>query len=91
MAQRHRKPKNAAIAGASDGLAVNRLAGIDLARGLAVFGMYAVHVGPGGGEGLVGGVMQFAYGRSSVLFAVLTGFFAHPHYRPQRAAIGGSR
>ncbi|MGX7877060.1 DUF418 domain-containing protein [Mesorhizobium sp. ORM6] len=50
------------------------MAGIDLARGLAVFGMYAVHVGPGWGDGLAGRMMEFPFGRSSVLFAVLTGF-----------------
>ncbi|MER8478640.1 hypothetical protein [Mesorhizobium sp. M1163] len=38
--------KSAPIADASDRSAVDRLVGIDLARGLAVFGMYAAHVGP---------------------------------------------
>ncbi|MFJ3337488.1 DUF418 domain-containing protein [Streptomyces sp. NPDC086766] len=52
-----------------------RLVGIDLARGLAVFGMYAAHVGPDvtvGGP--VGFLMEAARGRSSALFAVLAGF-----------------
>ncbi|WP_353642705.1 DUF418 domain-containing protein [Mesorhizobium sp. WSM2239] len=67
--------KNAPIAVASDGLAVDRLVGIDLARGVAVFGMYAAHVGPVPGEGgLVGNLMELASGRSSALFAVLAGF-----------------
>ncbi|MFJ8821100.1 DUF418 domain-containing protein [Streptomyces sp. NPDC102467] len=52
-----------------------RLIGIDLARGLAVLGMYAAHVGP---EPAVGGplgfVSELARGRSSALFAVLAGF-----------------
>ncbi|MFH8468450.1 DUF418 domain-containing protein [Streptomyces sp. NPDC017991] len=52
-----------------------RLIGIDLARGLAVFGMYAAHVGP---EPAVGGPVGFlaelARGRSSALFALLAGF-----------------
>ncbi|MEU9189047.1 DUF418 domain-containing protein [Streptomyces sp. NPDC048484] len=52
-----------------------RLIGLDLARGLAVFGMYAAHVGP---EPTVGGPLGFlaelARGRSSALFAVLAGF-----------------
>ncbi|WP_433334363.1 DUF418 domain-containing protein [Spirillospora sp. CA-294931] len=52
-----------------------RLVGVDLARGLAVLGMYAVHIGPdpadGGGTGLV---MELAHGRSSALFALLAGF-----------------
>ncbi|WP_327318948.1 DUF418 domain-containing protein [Streptomyces sp. NBC_01235] len=54
---------------------VGRLVGLDLARGLAVFGMYAVHVGPAPGQdGVVGFLMELAQGRSSALFAVLAGF-----------------
>ncbi|MEU0248603.1 DUF418 domain-containing protein [Streptomyces sp. NPDC006235] len=52
-----------------------RLLGLDLARGLAVFGMYAVHVGPTPGQdGVIGFLMDLAQGRSSALFAVLAGF-----------------
>lgn len=52
-----------------------RLIGLDLARGLAVFGMYAVHVGPfPNGDGVIGFVMELPQGRSSALFAVLAGF-----------------
>ncbi|OIJ92698.1 DUF418 domain-containing protein [Streptomyces colonosanans] len=52
-----------------------RLIGLDLARGLAVFGMYAAHVGPDPDEGGVTGfVMELAHGRSSALFAFLAGF-----------------
>lgn len=54
---------------------VGRLTGLDLARGLAVFGMYAVHVGPAPGQGgVIGSLMELAQGRSSALFAVLAGF-----------------
>ncbi|MCX5337507.1 DUF418 domain-containing protein [Streptomyces sp. NBC_00140] len=54
---------------------VGRLIGLDLARGLAVFGMYAVHVGPAPGrDGVIGYLMELAQGRSSALFAVLAGF-----------------
>ncbi|WP_405641387.1 DUF418 domain-containing protein [Streptomyces sp. NBC_00019] len=54
---------------------VGRLIGLDLARGLAVFGMYAVHVGPAPGQdGVIGYLMELAQGRSSALFAVLAGF-----------------
>lgn len=52
-----------------------RLVGIDLARGLAVFGMYAAHVGPDvtvGGP--VGFLLETARGRCSALFALLAGF-----------------
>ncbi|MEV1021010.1 DUF418 domain-containing protein [Streptomyces sp. NPDC050264] len=52
-----------------------RLVGIDLARGCAVFGMYAAHVGPDpAAGGPLGFVMELARGRSSALFAVLAGF-----------------
>ncbi|MFE6176932.1 DUF418 domain-containing protein [Streptomyces sp. NPDC056464] len=52
-----------------------RLIGIDLARGLAVFGMYATHVGPDPSVGgPVGFLLELARGRSSALFAVLAGF-----------------
>ncbi|MFC0439896.1 heparan-alpha-glucosaminide N-acetyltransferase domain-containing protein [Kutzneria buriramensis] len=52
-----------------------RLAGIDFARGLAVFGMFAAHVGPDPAveAGITGAVMQFTHGRSSALFAMLAG------------------
>lgn len=52
-----------------------RLIGVDLARGLAVFGMYAAHVGPDPAQGgFVGHVMELAHGRASALFAFLAGF-----------------
>jgi uncharacterized membrane protein YeiB len=54
---------------------IGRLLGIDLARGLAVLGMYAAHVGP---EPSVGGplgwAMELARGRSAAMFALLAGF-----------------
>ncbi|MGI5427372.1 DUF418 domain-containing protein [Streptomyces sp. CA-179760] len=53
-----------------------RLVGVDLARALAVFGMFAVHVGPlatpGGGVG--DWFLELASGRASALFATLAGF-----------------
>ncbi|WP_093698594.1 DUF418 domain-containing protein [Streptomyces sp. 2231.1] len=52
-----------------------RLVGIDLARGLAVFGMYSAHVGPDTAVGgPVGFLVECARGRSSALFALLAGF-----------------
>ncbi|MEU6576782.1 heparan-alpha-glucosaminide N-acetyltransferase domain-containing protein, partial [Streptomyces sp. NPDC046805] len=53
-----------------------RLVGIDLARGLAVFGMYSAHVGPDAATvgGPVGILLETARGRSSALFALLAGF-----------------
>ncbi|MFI6374339.1 DUF418 domain-containing protein [Streptomyces sp. NPDC050546] len=54
---------------------VGRLIGVDLARGLAVFGMYAAHVGPDPSEGgATGFLMELAHGRASALFAFLAGF-----------------
>ncbi|UUU19846.1 DUF418 domain-containing protein [Streptomyces sp. DSM 40750] len=62
-------------AAVSRGPAAGRLVGIDLARGLAVFGMYAAHVGPDpAAGGPLGFVMELARGRSSALFALLAGF-----------------
>ncbi|MDX3695650.1 DUF418 domain-containing protein [Streptomyces europaeiscabiei] len=52
-----------------------RLVGIDLARGLAVLGMYAAHFGPypeTGGP--LGFTMELARGRAATLFALLAGF-----------------
>ncbi|MGW7366664.1 DUF418 domain-containing protein [Streptomyces sp. NPDC054841] len=52
-----------------------RLIGIDLARGLAILGMFAAHVGPDPSVGgPLGWVMELARGRSAVLFALLAGF-----------------
>ncbi|NNN29447.1 DUF418 domain-containing protein [Streptomyces sp. S3(2020)] len=54
---------------------VGRLIGVDLARGFAVFGMYAAHVGPDPSRGgFIGNVMDLAHGRASALFAFLAGF-----------------
>jgi hypothetical protein len=55
---------------------VGRLVGVDLARALAVFGMFAVHVGPFAVDvgGFRGRLLELAEGRSSILFATLAGF-----------------
>lgn len=71
--------------------------GIDLARGLAVFGMYAAHVGPDPSVGgPLGFVLELARGRASALFALLAGFTlvlitgrTHPRTgRAGRQAVG---
>ncbi|MER6134413.1 DUF418 domain-containing protein [Streptomyces sp. NPDC001815] len=68
-------PEHERGASASGVPGAGRLVGLDLARGLAVFGMYAVHVGPAPGQdGVIGFLMELAQGRSSALFAVLAGF-----------------
>lgn len=50
-----------------------RLTGIDVARGLAVLGMYAVHVGPDPAKGGFGVLFKPFEGHSAALFAVLAG------------------
>ncbi|GAB7190626.1 heparan-alpha-glucosaminide N-acetyltransferase domain-containing protein [Kineococcus sp. NUM-3379] len=50
-----------------------RLAGVDLARGLAVTGMVAVHLLPAAAGGAAGLVHTVAGGRASALFGVLAG------------------
>ena len=58
------------------GPSMGRLVGVDLARALAVFGMFAVHVGPiEAAPGDVGGWFRsLSEGRPSALFAMLAGF-----------------
>ncbi|WP_055723898.1 MULTISPECIES: DUF418 domain-containing protein [Streptomyces] len=55
---------------------MGRLVGLDLARALAVFGMYIVHIAPmESAPGSVGSWVYFlAEGRASALFATLAGF-----------------
>lgn len=61
---------------ASGGPSMGRLVGVDLARALAVFGMYIVHIAPmQSAPGSVGSWVYFlAEGRASALFATLAGF-----------------
>ncbi|MGW6394899.1 DUF418 domain-containing protein [Streptomyces sp. NPDC055103] len=60
----------------SGGPSTKRLVGVDLARALAVFGMYIVHIGPvlSSTHGVGTWVRYLADGHSSVLFATLAGF-----------------
>ncbi|MGK9462046.1 DUF418 domain-containing protein [Streptomyces sp. G6] len=61
---------------ASAGVSVGRMVGLDVARALAVFGMYIVHIGPplSATDGVGSWVRYLADGHSSVLFATLAGF-----------------
>ncbi|MEU6667911.1 DUF418 domain-containing protein [Streptomyces sp. NPDC046727] len=61
---------------ASPGVSMGRLVGVDLARALAVFGMYVVHIGPplSATDGVASWIRYLADGHSSVLFATLAGF-----------------
>lgn len=69
-------PEREAPPGAGSGPSATRLVGVDLARALAVFGMFAVHVGPGASDtdGSGGWLRGLAEGRASALFATLAGF-----------------
>ncbi|WP_411573329.1 DUF418 domain-containing protein [Streptomyces scabiei] len=60
----------------SPGPSMGRLVGVDLARALAVFGMYIVHIGPplSATSGVASWIRYMADGHSSVLFATLAGF-----------------
>lgn len=55
---------------------MRRLVGVDLARAIAVFGMYVVHIGPplSATDGVGSWIRYLADGHSSVLFATLAGF-----------------
>ncbi|MEU6916557.1 DUF418 domain-containing protein [Streptomyces olindensis] len=67
-------PESAAPA--SPGASMGRLVGVDLARALAVFGMYVVHIGPplSATSGVGSWIRYISDGHSSVLFATLAGF-----------------
>lgn len=57
------------------GVALGRVLGLDLARALAIFGMFYAHVGPMQEfkNPAVNTIMQIPHGRASALFAVLAG------------------
>ncbi|MEV3936822.1 heparan-alpha-glucosaminide N-acetyltransferase domain-containing protein [Glycomyces sp. NPDC049804] len=57
------------------GGALGRVLGLDLARALAIFGMFYAHVGPMQEfkNPVVDTIMQIPHGRSSALFAILAG------------------
>ncbi|MER6416953.1 DUF418 domain-containing protein [Streptomyces humidus] len=61
---------------APGGPSTGRLVGVDLARALAVFGMYVVHIGPplSATHGVASWIRYISDGHSSVLFATLAGF-----------------
>ncbi|MDT0308343.1 heparan-alpha-glucosaminide N-acetyltransferase domain-containing protein [Streptomyces sp. DSM 44917] len=59
---------------ADTGREAARLLGLDLARGLAVFGMYTAHLARDPGDGVRWSwLIELSHGRSSALFAVLAG------------------
>lgn len=52
---------------------VGRIAGIDLARTLAILGMFAVNLGPTAAESLPEHLYALPHGRASLLFALVAG------------------
>lgn len=50
-----------------------RIPGVDLARALAILGMFAVHVGPTDVSGTPGRLYALPHGRASLLFALIAG------------------
>lgn len=69
---------------------MGRLVGVDLARALAVFGMFTVHIGPAlsATTGVGSWVRYLADGHSSVLFAVLAGFSLMLLAGPREPKVG---
>ena len=53
--------------------ATGRIAGIELARSLALIGMVAVHVTPAYAQGMAEQLYALPYGRASILFVLLAG------------------
>jgi len=70
------RPRTPSAGQAPGGPSTGRLVGVDLARALAVFGMYVVHIGPplSATHGVASWIRYIADGHSSVLFATLAGF-----------------
>jgi uncharacterized membrane protein YeiB len=68
------QPEQLSRAGASGSVDRDRVVGLDVARALAVFGMFGVHVGVTDDLQLSPSTwLDIVYGRSSILFAVLAG------------------
>jgi len=65
--------------------------GVDLARALAIYGMFAVHVGPSpeSVDPLSGLLLKLTHGRSAALFALLAGVSLVLMTRRETSATGG--
>lgn len=53
--------------------APSRIRGVDVARALAISGMFAVHIGPTEAEGLAGRLYALSHGRAAILFLLVAG------------------
>ena len=72
VTRRPLRPRSVEDAGGSMS-ARTRIVGIDLARCLAIFGMFAVHIGPTDAQGWLGTSYAAAHGRASLLFVLVAG------------------
>jgi uncharacterized membrane protein len=68
-----------------------RIAGIDLARGLAIVGMLAVHVGPTNYGSLAGRLYALPHGRASILFVLVAGVGVSLLAASRRATLADAR
>lgn len=50
-----------------------RIRGVDVARALAIIGMFAVHIGPTEADGLAGRLYALPHGRAAILFLLVAG------------------
>jgi len=84
-----RPPSGPPAAGSEAG--TGRLLGVDLARALAIYGMFAVHVGPSpeSVDPLSGLLLKLTHGRSAALFALLAGVSLVLMARREAPADGG--
>ena len=62
-----------------------RILGVDVARALAIVGMFAVHVGPSRGADLNERLYALSHGRASVLFVMVAGIGVSILMRSRRA------
>lgn len=78
------------LPGADRPSGIDRLSGVDAARGLAVLGMFAVHVGPGARPSGANYLVLAADGRAPAVFTLLAGFSLALAQR-RRAGSGARR
>lgn len=69
-----------------------RITGVDLARALAIIGMFAVHIGPTEADGALGYAYALPHGRASMLFVLVAGvgvslLAASPSGSPRRTTV----
>lgn len=68
-----------------------RLAGVDVARAVAIVGMFAVHVGPLGDTSVAGRLYALPHGRASLLFVLVAGIGVTLLARSRSTSTSGAR